>query len=247
MFTSIFSNGSGSSRNGATSSFVIINGKRVPIGTGIHGKDLAEMATKGNSYRRGTTIRDGRAELIDPRKYYNPAELMDRRGKPVKISSIPDRTKGVTLYSGHRNEYSRQIITEQVIDVANHFVRGNVDFDEEDADWVVFPRFRLPSIWSQAEAPLLVVFPREYPTTPPIGFYLPSYLESPNGHFFGTAYHGAAQAPTMVGWNWYCCTVNAGAWSPYPARAAGEWKWGDNLWTYITLMNEVLGSPITAA
>ena len=159
-----------------------------------------------------------------------------------KIASIPDRSKGGSIYDGRRSNYSRAIITEQVHDVALNYVQGNVDFDEDNADWMVIPKFRMPKTWGVTTAPLLIVFPPEYPTTPPIGFYLPNTLTSPDGHFYNRTYHDAEEAPTLEGWNWYCCTVNEGGWRPYPARASGEWRNGDNLWTYITLINEILSS-----
>lgn len=233
-----------SKANNNDASFVIINGRRVPVGAGLSGRDLASMTGSAKN-RRTVVIGNGRTKLLDPNRVYKAKDLTDKHGRPFKISSMPDRTKGAgSLYSGSRDEYSKTIITEQVIDVAQHYVRGNVDFDEDNADWLVIPKFRLPSAWQCFAAPLMIVFPRDYPTTPPIGFYLPSSLTSPNGHFYGNAYHGAESAPTLEGWNWYCCTVNNGAWRPYPARYSGDWKRGDNLWTYITLINEVLGSPI---
>lgn len=239
-------NGFGQQRAHVNSGYITINGRRVPVGNGIHGRDLANAAGPG---RRPVKIGGGRTQLIDHTQFYSPSDLMDRHGKPVKISSIPDRTKGAELFSGHRNDYSRVLITEQVMDVAANFVRNsrNIEFDEDNADWVVFPQFKLPRGWGEPFAPLMIVFPREYPSTPPIGFYLPRYLQSPNGHFFDRVYHGAEQAPTVANWNWYCCYVNDGAWRPYPARHSGEWKLGDNLWTYITLINEVLGSPLNAS
>ena len=160
--------------------------------------------------------------------------------------TMPDRKKSNSIYPRQRSEYSRSIITEQVIDISANYIKGEVNFDEDNADWVVIPKFRLPRSWGVPNAPLLIIFPLDYPTTPPIGFYLPNTLQSPNGHFFHKAYHGAETAPILNGWNWYCCTVNAGSWQPYPARSSGEWRRGDNIWTYITLINEILGSDINA-
>lgn len=180
-------------------------------------------------------------------------------------SEMPERRKGIGFFSqllaqlnsptaapnngifgGPRDDYSRAIITEQVYDIAAKYVRGNVDFDVENADWLVIPNFRMPTMWKVPTSPLMIYFPTNYPAIAPIGFYLPQELTSPNGHKYNQAYHHAAEAPTMHGWSWYCCTVNEGAWRPYPARHEGEWRRGDNLWTYITLINEVLGSPLHA-
>ncbi len=242
MFPSPFS----PNRQAHGSNFVIINGRRVPVEEQVRGDVLGRMAEAGPG-RRPVKVADGRSELLDPSHTYSPAELKDSHGRPVKISSIPDRTKGGEVFSGCRDACSAAIIREQVYDLAGKFVRGNVDFDEDNADWMVIPRFRMPSGWGVPSASMLLIFPREYPVNPPIGFYLPSSLQSPNGHFYGRAYHGASSAPTLEGWNWYCCTVNAGSWRPYPVRYSGDWRRGDNLWTYITLINEVLASPAHAA
>lgn len=227
------------------SGYFVINGRRVPIDNGIHGRDLAATG----SGRRTVKISCDHTQLVDPDKFYLPVELLGKHGKPVKISSIPDRTKGTELFAGNRDHYSRTLLLEQIEDVTINFARNPrlINFDADNADWLVFTEFRMPPAWNVSTAPLMIIFPREYPTMPPIGFYLPNDLQSPNGHFYGRAYHGAEQAPTVKGWNWYCCFVNPGAWQPYPARRPGEWKYGDNLWTYITLIGEVLGSPLTAS
>lgn len=235
-----------SGRQAYGTNFVIINGRRVPVEDRVRGDMLSRMAGVGTG-RRPVKVADGRSELLDPGRTYSSADLTDRHGRPVKISSIPDRTKGTEIFSGRRDARSIAIIREQVYDLAGKFVRGNVDFDEDNADWMVIPHFRLPSGWGVATAPMMLVFPRQYPVTPPIGFYLPAWLQSPNGHFYGAAYHGASSAPTFEDWNWYCCTVNNGSWRPYPALHSGDWRRGDNLWTYISLINEVLASPADAA
>lgn len=233
-------------RQTSNSNFVIINGRRVPVENHVRGDMLGRMANAGPG-RRPVKVADGRSELLDPYRIYSSEELKDHRGRPVKISSIPDRTKGSPLFTGYRDTRSAAIIREQVEDLAGKFVHGNVDFDEDNADWMVIPKFHMPPEWGVAYAPMLLVFPREYPVTPPIGFYLPEWLQSPNGHFYGHAYHGASSAPILEGWNWYCCTVNDGSWRPCPVRYSGDWRRGDNLWTYITLINEVLASPAYAA
>ena len=217
-------------------SFVVINGRRVPMYSGLSGRDLASLAgTKPG--RTPVAVGRGKTTRLDYNRIYSPQDLLGS-----KITTMPDRTKGDSLYAGMRSDYSRAIITEQVIDVAAKYVKGNVDFDEENADWMVIPNFRMPRAWRVVTSPMLLVFPPDYPTAPPIGFYLPSNLQSPHGHFFNQVYHGAEKAPTLHAWNWYCCTVDAGAWQPYPARRSGEWRRGDNIWTYITLINEVLAS-----
>lgn len=84
-------NGFGSNRENNNGDYIIINGRRVPVGNGIHGRDFAKVAGPG---RRPVKIGSGRNDLLDPSKFYSPADLTDKYGRPVKISSIPDRTKG---------------------------------------------------------------------------------------------------------------------------------------------------------
>lgn len=73
--------------------FVIVNGRRVPVDAQVRGADLARLADAGPG-RRPVKIRDGRSEPLHPSKIYTESDLKDRRGQPVKLSSIPDRTKG---------------------------------------------------------------------------------------------------------------------------------------------------------
>ena len=233
-------------RRSACANSVIINGRRVPVNEFVRGDELISKLNIGPG-RRPVKVSNGSVEQLDSSRYYSSADLVDRRGNPVKISSIPDRTKGAELFSGRRHDWSRRLIQEQVYDIAARYVKGNVDFDQDNSDWMVIPDFRLPRSWQVPTAPLMLVFPRNYPVCPPIGFYLPSWLQSPNGHFYGQAYHGAESAPILEGWNWYCCTVTVGSWQPYPVRNSGDWKRGDNLWTYMTLVNEVLASPAHAS
>lgn len=259
--------------------YVIINGRRISCDSGISGQDITNMA--GNtSGRRVVKVSGGWVEKIEPSRWYRPEDLKDRNGNPVKIKTMPERTKGgffdffsgsqpsarvVTpapnpqprgvpapqaravrapqgMFGGVRSDYSRALIREQVIDVARNYCKSPVTFDEDNADWVVFPQFRLPRGWSQPTTALMIMFPRDYPVLPPIGFYLPEDLPSPHGHLYGNAYHNASAAPLKEGWHWYCCYVSDGAWQPAPMNARKGWRDGDNLWTYLTLVNEVLSS-----
>lgn len=245
-----------------TEDFVIINGRRVACGAGLSRQEIINQI--GNSYgRRVVKVSGGYVQKIDPRRHYAPHELKDKYGRPVKIKTMPERTKGgffdfiglgqrpqaqapistpQGIFEGRRTPTSRQIITEQVIDVARNYFKSPVSFDEENANWVVFPQFRLPRGWSQATTPLLINFPRDYPALPPIGFYLPSNLPSPHGHKFGRTYHNASSAPLLKEWDWYCCYITPGGWQPAPLNSRNGWRDGDSLWTYLTLINEVLAS-----
>ena len=223
----------------------IINGRRVSNvpNSGVYGSQLVDELKPGCG-RRAVLHRGGvQFETIDPERRYAPHELRDKQGRPVKVDAIPERTKGG--FGLHRDALSRQIIREQVIDLAEHLFKQGVDFDEDNADWVVVPRYVLPPNWHHIArtSPLLIAFPSEYPALPPIGFYLMADLpQSANGHLYADAYHEAWKEPLAQGWLWYCTYVESGAWRPAPMRRAGDWRYGDNLWTYITLINEVLAS-----
>jgi hypothetical protein len=223
----------------------IINGRRVTNvpDSGVYGSDLIREMRPGSG-RRVVVQKEGlNFSTIDPSRRYTKRELIDKKGQPVKITTIPDRSKG--SFEGRRTPLSKQIITEQVYDISEHLFKEGVDFDEDDADWLVVPKYRLPGLWRDiaATAPLLIVFPTEYPERPPVGFYLKADIPySPNGHFYEQAYHEADKSPLERGWKWYCVYIQPGAWNPAPVRRAGDWKAGDNLWQYFTLVSETLSN-----
>ena len=74
----------------------IINGRRIQVPpAGITGQNLIQQVNPGPGRR--PVIRQGLAfRPIQPGYTYTPADLFDRHGNPVKITTIPDRTKGVT-------------------------------------------------------------------------------------------------------------------------------------------------------
>src|SRR5436853_7554603 len=105
---------------------------------------------------------------------YKPEELYYQHGNQVKINTIPDRTKRMVTYGGERTPLSKQIITEQVYDIAEKLFKRGVSFDEENADWMIANSYVLPPIWHSIArtTDLMVVFATEYPELPPVGFYL---------------------------------------------------------------------------
>lgn len=71
---------------------VIINGRRVDEDF-MSGSDIISQARPAPGRR--TVIRSGvEATTVDPRKNYGPRDLRDKRGNPVRVETIPDRTKG---------------------------------------------------------------------------------------------------------------------------------------------------------
>jgi hypothetical protein len=225
----------------------IVNGKRINISavpdSGVYGRDIIREIKPGEG--RSSVIERGaaRIERIQPDHRYSKDELLDKKGQPVKIRDIPDRTKG--SFGSTRDRRSLAIIREQVYDVAAHLFKDGVDFDEDNGDWMVVPNFFLPPRWRHIakSTSLLIAFPTEYPTLPPIGFYLKADIpSSPNGHLYAQAYHEAWKAPLDKNWKWYCVYVKPGSWKPAPVARAGDWKRGDNLWDYFSLIHEALGS-----
>ena len=89
----------------------IINGRRIHVPSGgITGQNLIQQVNPGPGRR--PVMQQGMAfRPVQPNYTYKPTELFDRHGNPVKITTIPDRTKGVT-YGGERTFLSKQIITE---------------------------------------------------------------------------------------------------------------------------------------
>src|SRR6266480_4298748 len=152
----------------------IVNGRRIQVPpAGITGQNLIQQMNPGPGRR--PVIRQGLAfRSVQPGYTYKPEELFDRHGNPVKITTIPDRTKGMVTYGGDRTFLSKQIITEQVYDIAEKLFKKGVSFDEEHADWMIADQYVLPPLWHNIArtTDLLIIFPTEYPELPPVGFYL---------------------------------------------------------------------------
>jgi len=72
-----------------------INGRVVTVpDSGLYGDDLLSVL-RPQPGRRGVIQRGGTSfETIDSQRRYSKRELLDRKGQPVKVTDIPDRTKG---------------------------------------------------------------------------------------------------------------------------------------------------------
>lgn len=79
----------------------IINGRRIDPNeipdAGVYGEQIIRSAKPSEGRRivieKGTT----QFETIDPRRRYSKSDLLDKKGRSVKIADIPDRTKGNQL------------------------------------------------------------------------------------------------------------------------------------------------------
>lgn len=137
-----------------------------------------------------------------------------------------------------RNWYIRT----QVYDIAPRWSRDGIgiQFDEENCDWLIIPKYPLPDRWQQRNSPLLILFPEAYPDVPPTGFYLRAQLEGKWGadpHYFRRGYYDAPDLSDQ-GWWWYCLVARTdveGGWEPSddPYEA-------DNLWTFLNMVREAL-------
>jgi len=74
----------------------IINGRRIQVPpSGITGQKLIQQVNPGPGRR--PVIQQGMAfRPVQSGYTYKPEELYDKHGNPVKITTIPDRTKGVS-------------------------------------------------------------------------------------------------------------------------------------------------------
>lgn len=233
---------------------VIINGKAVSVPSSATPEELVRASGRQfNSDTRSvvktktgsnTRMKPGQREMI-------------RDGEQFKI--VPDRVKAANAtYFGNKELWRKQVITEQVFEVAKKFFKkSRVELDD-DCNWVVFERFLLPDEWQRANpgktfVPMMLIFPDQYPDLPTNGFYLPASLQLPPNatHFFDRGYGGAfgqtaeeMEFMRQGQWKWFCTHIKPGAWSPARLHEISDWRHGDNLWDIITLCVDVLTHPL---
>jgi RNA recognition motif. (a.k.a. RRM, RBD, or RNP domain) len=120
-----------------------------------------------------------------------------------------------------------------------------VEYDETTLDYVIIRKFRLPRIWHQPYTKIRIDFPKSYPHTPPIGWYMENGLtigewQTAHHYFPNRAFDGAK---VHQGWAWYCCNVKPsnepGGW--HPATLNNPRK-KDNLCSYIKVIQSALSS-----
>jgi len=237
----------------------IINGKKVEITGSVSGETLINEATGGNPNRRAViSEKDGNKRTIDPNEIYRPGDLKRDDGKPIEIRDMPDRIKGADYepagtFLKPRSELSKNLIRDQVYNLAAlRFKNQSIDFDEDGAHSMVIPNFTLPKGWTPKTTPLMIVFPVEYPSLPPNGFYIDKNCVPPPdkaGHMYSRAYNDGFGSTTEQeqylkknNWLWYCAHVKRGSWTPARIRNLADWRNGDNLFDFFTLIDEVLNA-----
>lgn len=149
-------------------------------------------------------------------------------GENVDFKTIPGGTiKGA-------EDVRARYITAQVAAVAEVLGEryGQTVQLDQGLRFVVIPSFRLPPRWGLKTTPILIWFPRDYPTVPPHGFYLSNRCIG--SHILRANVYGDSPDLSDRGWNWYC--VNAGkGWRPNADPLEQ-----DNLWTFLDVVRTSL-------
>ena len=231
----------------------IVNGKQVTLPNSASVSDVVRAT--GKSFNPGTRA----VFRTTPRgnERIKPGEVIDvKPGDKFQVG--PDRVKGYgESYFGNKEAWRKAVITDQVVDLSEHFFKGGEVQLDENCDWAMFSNFKLPKAWANAnpghsEVRMLLIFPDQYPDLPTNGFYLPDFLTPPEAdrHFFSRGYSGAfggdqeqMEALAGSGWKWYCTHIKQGSWQPARIRRISDWRGGDNLWDIVTLCKEVLTNP----
>ncbi|MBQ7593618.1 MAG: hypothetical protein IJU48_04605 [Synergistaceae bacterium] len=236
-------------------STVIVNGKRVslPNSGDATSDDIMRAAGKNPNGRILTKISTSKNTRMKPGESY-------KINDGDKFVEGPDRVKGSGEFSyfGHKEDWQKQLIEEQVIDVSQHMFKNSPVELDDDCNWVVFKSFLLPNAWQRANpgkkfVSMMIIFPDQYPQLPTNGFYLPSSLNVPPdaAHFYSRGFGGAfgdnedeMQAMADANWKWYCTHIKPGSWRPARLRQISDWRHGDNLWHIITICRDVLTYPL---
>ncbi|MBW4512444.1 MAG: hypothetical protein KME64_39025 [Scytonematopsis contorta HA4267-MV1] len=154
---------------------------------------------------------------------------------------------------GELSEHDLFVLTH-IYDIALHYStdsEGNpfagIEYDETTLDYVIIRKFRLPPIWYQPYTKIRIDFPKSYPHTPPIGWYMENDLtikgwENAHHYFPNMAFHGAK---VHQGWAWYCCNVKSinepGGWRPSTLNNPRNI---DNLSSFIKVIQSALSSEV---
>ena len=119
---------------------VIVNGKRVNVPDSASDQDIIRASGRKNvNPNTRTVIKNTDAASRDRLK--PGLKYTIRNGE--KFSIVPDRVKAAT-YFGHKENWQKRLIEEQVIDVSKKMFKNSPVELDEDCNYVVFSGFLLP-------------------------------------------------------------------------------------------------------
>ena len=233
---------------------VLVNGKKVSLpNSQTTSNEIISAAGRNSNGRVLTKISTGKNSRIASGQSFKVNE-------GDKFVEGPDRVKAIEEFSyfGHKEQWQKQIIEEQVIDVSQKFFKNSPVELDDNYNWVVFKKFLLPDAWQAANpgktfVPMMIIFPDQYPSLPTNGFYLPSSLNIPANaaHFYNRGFGGAfgenydeMNAMADTNWKWYCTHIKPGSWRPARIRQISDWRKGDSLWNILTICVDVLTYPL---
>lgn len=130
-------------------------------------------------------------------------------------------------------------VYQEALLLARHF--GEVEYDEEDGQWLYVPHFSLPAGWDRPATGLMWVLPGSYPHLPPDGFYIDRYLRTHRGQRIGHYFEerGTYNPYADKGWAWFCIHLERGAWRP-----AADVMRGDSLLKLAALIRAILTEAV---
>jgi hypothetical protein len=137
------------------------------------------------------------------------------------------------------NSSRRDRVYREALLLARQF--GEVEYDEEDGQWLCVPRFPLPAGWDRRTTGLMWVLPGSYPHLPPDGFYIDRFLRTHRGRRIGHYFEerGAYNPYADKGWAWFCIHLDRGAWRP-----TGNVMPGDSLLKLTALIRAILTEAV---
>lgn len=152
-----------------------------------------------------------------------------------KRNRLPDRDNDLNFIPLPRYrqgfDYRAQRITEEAKIISSRFP---VEFDDDNFDYISVQNFPLNRSWSQPTTSMLIKIPEDYPSTPPVHFFMKQGLtykgRCPSHYFKDNSFNELEE----YGWGKYCIHVT-GSWCPTQNILDG-----DSLITYLELVKTVL-------
>jgi hypothetical protein len=119
--------------------------------------------------------------------------------------------------------------------------RTDVEYDDEDGQWVHIACFPLPPGWDRPAIGLMLELPNGYPLLPPEGFYVDRNLRTVRGHGIDHFFERQSRLNPYAsrGWGWFCIHLDRRAWRP-----TGDVRRGDNLLRVAVLIQTVMAEAV---